>query len=82
MLGPQGRLLWLPGVAIWTIFEFLGEAGDINNTTSMHNYQNGPYGDLGTYVNKVLSTWTEVWSGSYRARASIMSPGGRDLGDF
>ena len=26
---------------------------------------------------KVLSAWTEVWSGSFRARASIMAPEGR-----
>ena len=24
VLGPQGKVLWLPGVAIWAIFEFLG----------------------------------------------------------
>ena len=26
---------------------------------------------------KVLSTWSEVWSGSSRARASVMHPGDR-----
>ena len=77
MLGPQGRLLWLPGVAIWTIFEFLGEAGDVNNSTSMPNHQDEPYRDLGLCVNKVLSAWTEVWSGSCRTRTSIMATEGR-----
>ena len=47
------------------IFEILGGAGDIHNSTSMHYYCDGPYGDLGIYVNKVLSAWTEVWSGTW-----------------
>ena len=42
-------------------FKILGGAGDINNSTSMPNYLDGPYGDLGRCVNKVLSAWTEVW---------------------
>ena len=25
----------------------------------------------------VLTAWTEVWTGSYRSRSSIMGPGGR-----
>ena len=29
------------------------------------------------YAKKVSSAYTEVWTGSYRARASIMAPGGR-----
>jgi len=29
VLIPKQRLFWLPGVAIWAIFEFLAEAGDI-----------------------------------------------------
>ena len=27
----------------------------------MPNYRDGPHSDLGIYVNKVLSAWTEVW---------------------
>ena len=58
-------------------FEVQGEAGDIKNSTSMPNYCDEPYGDLGICENKILSAWTEVWSGSYRARPSIVAPGGR-----
>ena len=57
-------------------------AGDINNSTSMPNYRDGPYRGLGIYVNKVLSAWTEVWTGAWPSRSSIMVPGGRDLDDF
>ena len=41
----------------------------------MPKYCNEPYSDLGTYTNKVFSAWTEVCSGSYRTRASIIAPG-------
>ena len=54
---------WLPGVAIWAdfdIFEILVGAGDIYSSTSTPKYCDEPYGDLGMYVNKVLSAWTEV----------------------
>ena len=67
---------------IFEISEILGGAGDINNSISMPNYCNGPHGDLGVYVDKVLSAWTEVWTGTWPSRASIMAPGGRDLDDF
>ena len=30
------------------------------NSTSTPNYRDEPYDDLGMYVNKVLSAWTEV----------------------
>ena len=53
--GPRGSF-W----ADFDIFEILGDAGDINKSTSMLNYRNGLHGDLGMYVNKVLSAWTEV----------------------
>ena len=43
----------------------------------MPNYCDEPYGDLVLYVNKVLSAWTEVWSGRYRSRARFWLPGGR-----
>ena len=61
----QGRLLllWVPGVAIWAdfeIFKILGGAGDIHNSTRTSNYCDEPYGDLGMYVKKLLSAWTEV----------------------
>ena len=41
-------------------FEVQGGAGDIKNSTSMTNYCDEPYGDLGIYVNKDPSAWTEV----------------------
>ena len=41
----------------------------------MRNYCDEPYGDLVLYVDKVLSAWTEVWSGSYRLRARFWFPG-------
>ena len=40
----------------------------------MRNYRDGPHGDLGVYVHKVLSAWAEVWTGSWPSRASIMVP--------
>ena len=63
--------------ADFEIFEILGGAGDINNSISMLNYCNGPLSDLVGHVNKVLSAWAEVWSGSYRSRAKVLPPGGR-----
>ena len=63
--------------ADFAIFEILGGAGDINNSISMANYWDGPYRDLGICVSKVSRAWTEVWSGTNRARASVMAPGGR-----
>jgi len=47
-------------------FVFLGGAEDIYNSIRMPNYCDGPYIHRGLYVYKVLSAWTEVWSGSYR----------------
>ena len=52
-------------------FEILGAAGDINNSISMPNYWYGLLSDLLLYTIEDYSAWTEVWSGSYRARASI-----------
>ena len=37
---------------------------------------------LFTYPRKDSSAWTEVWSISWPSTASIMAPGGRDLGDI
>ena len=45
------------------------------NSISMPNYCDEPYSDLVLYANKVLSAWTEVWSGSYRSRARYWLPG-------
>ena len=55
--------------ADFAIFEILGEgeAGDINNSTSMLNYCNGPYIRLLPCANKGFSAWTEVWSGTCRS---------------
>ena len=49
----------------------------IHNSISMSNYYNGPYINLGVYINKVLSAWTEVWSSTWPSTASIMALGGR-----
>ena len=64
MMGTIGRFL--------RFFEFLGGAGDINNSISMPNYCDGPYLDLGVYVNKDSSAWAEVWTGAWLSRASIL----------
>ena len=82
MLGHQRRLLWLPEVAIWEIFEFLGglvihSSYQVKTTTYLKSSLL-----LCTYPRKVFSAWTEVWSGAWPSTASIMAPGGRDLGDF
>ena len=55
VLAPGGRF-----EQIFEIFEILGGAGDIYNSTSTPKYCDEPFGDLGMYVNKVLSAWTEV----------------------
>ena len=41
-------------LADFGIFEILGEAGDISNSTSMPNYRDEPSSDLGVCVKKVL----------------------------
>ena len=61
-------------VAIWTIFEILGGAGDINNSTSKANYCNGPYIRLRPCANKVSSAWTEVWTGTCRSSKRFWFP--------
>ena len=64
-LGPQGRLLRLPGVTIWAFFDFLGglviySSYQVESTTYLKsNLQ------LGIYAEKVFSAWTEVWSGTW-----------------
>ena len=83
VLGHQRRLLWFPEVAIWAIFEIPSErSGDINNSTSMPNYCNGPYHDLGVYVKPTSSVWVKVSTATCPSTASIKVPGGRDLGVF
>ncbi len=57
------------------IFEILGGAGDIHNSTSIPNYCNEPCNDLGIYVNKVHSAWAEVWTVSYRSSKRFWFPG-------
>ena len=43
----------------------------------MPNYCNESYSDLVTYyIKKVISAWTEVWCGSYPARAPITARDG------
>ena len=82
VLGPQRRLLWLPEVAIWEIFEFLGglvihSSYQVKTTTYLKSSL-----FLFTYARKVFSAWAEVWSGAWPSTASIMAPEDRDLGDF
>ena len=81
-LALQRRLLWLPEVAIWTIFEFQGElvtygSYQVKATTCLKSYIY-----LCTYPRKVFSAWAEVWSIPWPSTTSIMAPGGRDLDDF
>ena len=82
MLGHQRRLLWLPEVAIWEIFEFLGglvisSSYQVKTTTYLKSSL-----FLFPYPRKVFSAWTEVWIIPWPSTAPIMSPGGRDLGRF
>ena len=37
---------------------------------------------LCTHPRKVFSAWAEVWVVPWPSTASIIAPGGRDLGDF
>ena len=84
VLGPQvegfasRRSFW----ADFAIFEILGGAGDINNSTSMANYCNGPYIRLLPCANKVFSAWTEVWLGSCRSSERFWFPEVGDLDRF
>ena len=64
------------------IFEILGGAGDIHNSTSVPNYRSEAYGGLGNYVKKDPSAWTEVWSGPWPSTAPLTAHRGRDVGDF
>ena len=76
--GPQGRRFWFPEGrdldGSFEIFEILGGAGDINNSISMLNYCNGPYIRLLPCANKVLSAWTEVWSGTWPSSQRFCFP--------
>ena len=56
--------------------------GDINYSTSMPNYCNEPYSDIDILAKKKSSAWAEVSTDTCFPAASIMAPGGRDLGDF
>ena len=83
-LGPRFGLVLVAQVkgfgsrgSFWADFRVFEGVGDINNSISMLNYCDEPLSDLGGHVNKVLSAWTEVWSGSYRSRAKVLAPGGR-----
>ena len=74
ILVPQRRLLRLPGVAIWKVFEFLGELVIYNSHHMNTNPEIKSYCRFCTYPNKDSSAWTEVWSGAWSSRASIMAP--------
>ena len=70
------------GVAIWTIFEFLGglviySSYQVCTTTCLKSFRY-----LWVYPGKVFSAWTEVWTGTWPSRSFIIPSGGRDLGDF
>ena len=82
ILAHQRRLLWLPKVAIWTIFEFLSRPMIYSSHQMKPSTRIKPYRHLWVYTEKGSSAWTEVWSGTWPSRASIMAPGGRDLADF
>ena len=68
-----GRFLRFIRFRVWL-------AGDIDNSTSMPNYCDGRYGNLGIYTNEDPSACTEVWSIPWPSRTSITTPWGRDLG--
>ena len=58
VLGPQGKVLWLPGVAIWAIFEFLGglviySSYQVKAITCLKSSL-----FVGTYPHRVFSAWT------------------------
>ena len=76
-MGPKGR-----SGQIFEIFQILGETGDINNSISMPNYCDGPYCDLGMYVDKVLSAWNELCTCAWPSRSSILAPGVAFWADF
>ena len=64
---PQRRLLLLPEVAIWEIFEFLAglviySSYQVQQTTCLKTFH-----FLCTYPRKVFSAWTEVWTGTCRS---------------
>ena len=40
------------------------------------------YSDLWVWTEKESRAWGMVWDGTWPSRASIMAPGGRDLGRF
>ena len=48
----------------------------------MPNYCNEAYSDVCIEIKKESSAWGKVWSGTWTSGASIMAPGGRDLGRF
>ena len=81
-LVPQRRLLRLPGVAIWDIFEVLDglmtcSSYQVEATTKIKSYIH-----LGTYPGKVVSAGGTVWSIPWPSTVPITAPGGRDLGYF
>ena len=82
ILGAQRRLLWLPGVAIWTIVEFLGGLVIYHFHHAYTNPEIKPYRYLCAYPSKDSSAWIEVWSIPWPSKAPITAPKGRDLGDF
>ena len=52
IVAPEGR-----SEQIFEVFEILGGASDIHNSTSMPNYCDEPYRDVGVYTNKLSSAW-------------------------
>ena len=77
ILDPQRRLLWLPGVVVWAIFEILSELVIYSSRHMERNPEVKSYRHLYGYTKKGFSAWTEVWSGAWPSTASIMAPGGR-----
>ena len=72
LLLPQGRLLRLPGAAIYAIIEFLGglviySSRHVRATTKIFSYH---------YL------WVWAKKGTWPSWVSIVALGGRDLDDF
>ena len=74
-LNGQGFGIWGSIWADFVIFEIMGGAGDIYNSTSIPNYCDGPYIHLGVYVNEVPSAWTEVWTDTWASIVNYCSQG-------
>ena len=69
-------------VAIWAIFDFLGGLTTYCSRLMRSFTKIKSYRHLCTHVKEDSSAWAEVWADTRCPTASIMAPGGSDLGDF